>query len=202
MKNQNFKYLLCIIFLFIFSCDDDNGNPVAPEIDCNDVSGGTAYLDDCGDCVGGATGAEECEVDCNGLFEGDEGYNADAIEDCLGVCDGAAVVDECDVCGGDGATEGFDCDGNALVEYSEINSIFTSNCTGCHGNSGGLSLTSYTNLMDGGNSGSVIIPGDHMNSLLWQKVNSGSMPLGCGSSCLTSEVDLIALWIDQGALNQ
>ena len=24
MKNQNFKYLLCIIFLFIFSCDEDD----------------------------------------------------------------------------------------------------------------------------------------------------------------------------------
>ena len=42
MKNLNFKYLLCITFLFIFSCDDDNGNPVASELDHNyDVQSGS-----------------------------------------------------------------------------------------------------------------------------------------------------------------
>ena len=58
------------------------------------------------------------------------------------------------------------------VDYqTEIQTIFTANCTGCHGNSGGLSLTSYGSVMAGGNSGAVIEPGNHGGSLLWQEVN-------------------------------
>jgi len=89
---------------------------------------------------------------------------------------------------------------NGQVDYtSQIQIIFTSNCTGCHGNSGGLTLTSYSSVMAGGNSGAVIVPNDHANSLLWQKVNSGAMPQN-NPALPTSQIDLIALWIDEGAL--
>ena len=41
-----------------------------------------------------------CDCSCNEL-------------DCLGVCGGTAVLDECGVCGGDGIADGFcDCNGN------------------------------------------------------------------------------------------
>ena len=47
------------------------------------------------------------------------------------------------------------------VDYaSQIQPIFDQNCTSCHGSSGGLRLTSYEDLMSGGNSGSSIIAGD------------------------------------------
>ena len=63
------------------------------------------------------------------------------------------------------------------VDYStQIQPIFNSSCTSCHGGSGGLSLTSYNNVMNGGNSGNVVIPYDYPNSILWQYVNSGYMP--------------------------
>ena len=71
----------------MFSCDDDS-NPVAPEIDCNDVSGGAAYLDDCGDCVGGDTGFLE-------------NY---AIDEC-GVCDGDGFLDNCGTCDNDSTND-------------------------------------------------------------------------------------------------
>ena len=59
----------------------------------------------------------------------------------------------------------------AQIDYeTEIQTIFNNNCISCHGNSGGLSLDSYASLMTGGNSGSVIISGDHSNSLLWKKL--------------------------------
>ncbi len=89
------------------------------------------------------------------------------------------------------------------VDYeSQIQTIFNSNCTSCHtGNyNGGLDLTSYDNVMAGGNSGAVIVPSDHGNSILWQKVNSGVMPPGTNPDLNTSEVSLIADWIDEGAL--
>lgn len=81
------------------------------EEDCAGVSGGTAFLDDCGNCVGGLTGiipVDGCTDDtaCN--------YNPNATCD-NGTCE--FVVDECGVCGGDGIPEGqCDCDGNVLDE--------------------------------------------------------------------------------------
>ena len=50
-----------------------------------------------------------------------------------------------------------------LVDYdSEIQPILDSSCISCHGNAGGLNLSSYNNLMNGGNSGDVIVPGDEV----------------------------------------
>ncbi|RMZ48923.1 hypothetical protein EB821_05060, partial [Candidatus Marinimicrobia bacterium PRS2] len=86
------------------------------------------------------------------------------------------------------------------VDYNEqIQTIFNEHCIGCHGASGGLSLTSYNNVMNGGNSGDVVIPYDHGNSLLWQYVNSGFMPPPGYNDLTDTLVDLIAQWIDEGA---
>ena len=83
--------------------------------------------------------------------------------------------------------------------YSEIQPIFSSRCTSCHGGGGGLSLSSYENVMDGGNSGDVIIPYNHLSSLLWQYVDSGFMPPN-NNDLTIAQVELIAQWIDEGAL--
>ena len=86
------------------------------------------------------------------------------------------------------------------VDYStQIQPIFNSSCTNCHGGAGGLNLSTYDNVMNGGNSGDSVIPYDHSNSLLWQYVNSGFMPLG-NNDLTDTQVDLIAQWIDEGAL--
>ena len=87
------------------------------------------------------------------------------------------------------------------IDYqTEIQVIFDSNCTSCHGNSGGLDLTSYSSLMAGGNSGTVIVPNDHQNSILWQQISLGSMPPN--GSLESSKIDLIKKWIDEGALEK
>ena len=91
----------------------------------------------------------------------------------------------------------------AGIDYSlSIQPIFNQSCTGCHGSAGGLSLTSYNNVMNGGNSGPVVIPGNHLSSLLWQKINSGAMPPGNNPDLTESQISLIADWIDEGALNE
>ncbi len=91
----------------------------------------------------------------------------------------------------------------AQVDYdSEIQPIFNSRCTNCHSGSDaeeGLNLSSYNNVMNGGDSGDVVIPYDHANSLLWQYINSGFMPPGT-NDLTDSQVDLIAQWINEGAL--
>ncbi|MFW5851674.1 MAG: hypothetical protein ACOCWB_05575, partial [Bacteroidota bacterium] len=55
---------------------------VAGGVDCDGVEGGSAYIDECGECVGGNTGKDPCVVDCNGDR------------------DGTATVDSCGVCSG------------------------------------------------------------------------------------------------------
>ena len=90
---------------------------------------------------------------------------------------------------------------NAQVDYeSQIQTIFNASCTSCHqyGSQNGLNLTTYSGVMTGGNAGSAIVAGDHANSLLWVKVNNGSMPPSGNLS--SGQVNLIAEWIDEGAL--
>ena len=86
--------------------------------------------------------------------------------------------------------------------YNDIQPIFNTHCIDCHvGNfpSGGLNLTSYENIMSGGNSGAVVIPEDHLNSILWQRIENGDMPMG--SDPLSEEnINLISSWINQGAM--
>ena len=90
---------------------------------------------------------------------------------------------------------------NAQVDYeSQIQTIFNTSCTSCHlyGSQNGLNLTTYSGVMTGGNAGAAIVAGDHANSLLWVKVNNGSMPPSGNLS--SGQVNLIAQWIDEGAL--
>ena len=87
------------------------------------------------------------------------------------------------------------------VDYAtEIQPIFTANCTGCHGGQNNLFLNSYSNVMAGNsNNGPVITPNDADNSLLWQYINSNYMPM---DGSLTSEQKTtIAQWINDGAEN-
>ena len=91
------------------------------------------------------------------------------------------------------------------VDYqTQIQTIFNNNCTSCHINGGayygGLDLSTYANVMTGGNSGAVITPFDHANSYLWQRVNNGEMPPGNNPDLTAAQVSLVALWIDEGAL--
>ena len=90
----------------------------------------------------------------------------------------------------------------AQVDYnSQIQTIFNEKCTGCHGGSGGLTLSSYDELMKGGNSGAVIKAGDAPNSLLIQRIEGSvtpQMPQG-GDALVDSVISLIKKWINEGA---
>lgn len=85
------------------SCGDGGGGTT----DCNGDAGGSAYLDDCSNCVGGNTGQQPCVIDCNG------DQNGSASLDACGVCSGgntgvaacAGVVQGEDECSGDGVDE-------------------------------------------------------------------------------------------------
>jgi len=89
----------------------------------------------------------------------------------------------------------------SISYYQEIQPIFNQYCTSCHiGNfsSGGLELTNYEKLMEGGDSGSVVIPGDYENSLLWIMTESGYMPL-YEPDLSNDNINLIQDWIEEDA---
>ena len=87
------------------------------------------------------------------------------------------------------------------VSYiSDIQPIFNSDCTSCHGTAGGLNLYSYDGLMSGGLSGPMVVPFDHLNSELWIRCASGQMPTG-PNDLTFQQIGIIAQWIDEGALH-
>ena len=112
-------------------------------------------------------------------------------------CEGSTVKDICGICDGDGST--------CNITFSEtIQPIFAANCSSCHiaSTRNNLSLSNYSSITSGNSSnGPVIVAGDHTNSLLWQYVNSGTMPPG-NSNLTASQIDLIETWIDEGALEE
>lgn len=94
---------------------------------------------------------------------------------------------------------------------SDIQTIWNSKCTGCHGTSGGLSLSSAFDKIVGEASSlsgmDYIEPGDPDNSYLWLKLNGthtaaggtgGTMPRG--GSMTTSQLNTIETWILEGAV--
>ncbi|MFQ6605547.1 MAG: c-type cytochrome domain-containing protein [Fidelibacterota bacterium] len=92
------------------------------------------------------------------------------------------------------------------VSYAaEVQPIFNLNCVGCHGNSGGLSLASYADLMAGNSlHGPVVTPGDGANSVIIQKLKGTAdfgqkMPLG--STIPTADIATLETWINEGALD-
>lgn len=105
----------------------------------------------------------------------------------------------------------------AVSFASSIQPIFNSNCISCHSSTGSanfLPLTSdaaYNNLVNKsatrtGNpaSGTLVIPYDSANSVLYQRVSGIGLPAGentmpPNSSLNTADQSLIKTWIDNGA---
>lgn len=76
-----------------------------PTPDCFGTPGGSAYIDECGECVEGETGLEPCVPGCT---DGDacnfdpeatsDDGSCEYLIDCAGVCGGTSIVDDCGVC--------------------------------------------------------------------------------------------------------
>ena len=97
----------------------------------------------------------------------------------------------------------------AQIDYTtQIQPIFDDNCTSCHVNGGtyfgGLDLSSYAETIEGGSSGNTVVPLDHSNSVLYNRITlSDSDPqfMPKDDEPLSQyDIDLIAQWIDEGAL--
>ena len=91
----------------------------------------------------------------------------------------------------------------AVSYAATIQPVWDASCGGCHGSNGGLTLTSYANLMAGdSNNGPVVVPGDGANSPIMKRLNGvgGLMPQG-GPALSASTITAIETWINQGAHN-
>lgn len=90
------------------------------------------------------------------------------------------------------------------VSYSlQITPLLALQCYSCHGDSGGLSMRSYRELMLGGNLGKVIVVGKPDSSLLVHFIEgrrgaAHRMPLD-GKPLAPAQIQLIRRWIAEGA---
>ena len=90
---------------------------------------------------------------------------------------------------------------------SDVQPIFNGSCTGCHGSSGGVNLSSYAQLLSssGNDYGDqLVVPGNAAASGLVDKLepnptHGSRMPIGGALS--SSEIQTISAWINQGAQN-
>jgi cytochrome b subunit of formate dehydrogenase len=82
----------------------------------------------------------------------------------------------------------------------DIAELLEEKCSTCHGPTamGGLVISSYADIMKGGESGPVINPGDGANSLLIIKQEAGGHP----GQLTPEEIARVQAWIDAGALEK
>lgn len=152
------------------------------EEDCNGDPDGSAYEDDCGDCVGGNTGAQPCEEDPERDCNGDPAGTA-FIDDCGECVGGNTGKQPCELCtpspeceGGGGGEE--DCsgvpDGSAYWDdcgYCVGGMTGMEPCDGgggggtpdCNGDPGGEAYLDNCGICVGGNSGNYPCSGTDCN---------------------------------------
>jgi len=88
---------------------------------------------------------------------------------------------------------------SAATWDSSISTLFADTCGACHGAAamGGLNVTTYADLMKGGNGGVVIIPGDADGSALIKKMTDGHAKVFSDT-----DLETIKAWIQAGALEK
>ena len=139
----------------------DGTNPLIPDaLDCNGDPNGTAFLDNCGECVGGNTGKTACVQDCNNEWGGTA--STDQCGECVGgstgktACTqdcnkewgGTASTDECGECVG-GTTGKTACTQDCNNEWG--GSASTDQCGECvAGSTGKTACTQDCNNEWGG----------------------------------------------------
>lgn len=89
-----------------------------------------------------------------------------------------------------------------LFFETDIRPILKESCFHCHGESGekegGLDLRLVRLAIQGGHSGSAIVPGQPENSLLWEMIETNEMPEG-SKKLKDPQKSKIRIWLEQGA---
>lgn len=83
---------------------------------------------------------------------------------------------------------------------AEVLPLLQARCVGCHGDRGGLSLSSHAAVLAGGLSGPAVLPGDAAGSLLVRKLRGQAGLLMPPAAPLPeADIALIETWIREGA---
>jgi hypothetical protein len=101
-----------------------------------------------------------------------------------------------------------DVSGEKTVSFvKDVAGLLVDNCKGCHIDSmrvrGGLNMDSFASLLRGGDSGSMIQPGNAQQSLLIKRLrgmDGDCMPGGGRPPLSDKQIDLISNWINEGAI--
>jgi len=82
----------------------------------------------------------------------------------------------------------------------ELSALLQAKCSTCHGPAamGGLNLATYADMLNGSQSGPVVVPGESSNSLLVAIQQAGGHP----GQLTADEIVLVQAWIDAGALEK
>jgi hypothetical protein len=98
----------------------------------------------------------------------------------------------------------FASDSHSAVSFADqIMPILEARCTQCHSEEDaelGLKVDTYEGIMGGSDYGTVIEAGDPDGSLLLEMIIAGDMPED-GDSVPAEEIELLRMWIAEGALN-
>ena len=97
----------------------------------------------------------------------------------------------------------FAADDKTPIDFeTQVLPLLQAKCVKCHGATnpkGELDLASIAGLRRGGESGSVIQPGNAEKSSLLEKLTSGEMPPDEADALTARQIEVIRLWIDAGA---
>lgn len=97
--------------------------------------------------------------------------------------------------------------GATAANFAAVASIAGANCMPCHNeknHKGGVALTSYANVMKGGEAGAIVKAGDPDNSIIVKAISGGDTAtkvpkMPPGKDLPTADIQTIKDWIKAGA---
>ena len=99
---------------------------------------------------------------------------------------------------------GFNLSGQTTDYKTQVSAVFAHKCASCHNStkrSGGLSLATYDDVLNGGRNGAVVRPGKSAESMLLRRITGAvepRMPLD-DEPLTAAETTVVRKWIDEGA---
>ncbi|MBS1825575.1 MAG: DUF1553 domain-containing protein [Acidobacteria bacterium] len=85
------------------------------------------------------------------------------------------------------------------ADFEAASSLMKTKCVACHNakaRSGGLSVETREDVLRGGKSGAVVLPGRPSDSVLLSMVSTGKMPMG-GAKLSDAEIAVLRTWIER-----
>lgn len=92
--------------------------------------------------------------------------------------------------------------GVATPSFADVQQILQSNCAGCHGTIGGWSAADHSSVVNSGDSGPAVIPGDPDASILAQKLldtQTFGTRMPPSRALDPSDIEIVLAWIAAGA---